>query len=258
MVETSSDRSGIQVIARAAAILRALEAEPDGLSLGDIAQRVDLPRSTVQRIVGALTAEQLLSAASAAARVRLGPALVRLGAASSVDVGEVAHSLLEDLSKRVGETVDLSVLSGNTAVFVAQVSGSHRLRAVSAVGDSFPLHCTANGKAILAALPEPRRTRLLDGEIRRSKSGKAVDVDGLYAELEAVRASGLAWDREEHTAGISAVGTAFADENGQLYAISIPVPALRFEQIEQSLLAPLLHTRRELVEKIRGKIIYPI
>ena len=62
--EKREDKSQVQVIARAAAILRALEEQPAGLSLGQIAQRVDLARSTVQRIVAALAAEKLLIAAS--------------------------------------------------------------------------------------------------------------------------------------------------------------------------------------------------
>src|ERR1700721_234349 len=74
--------SQIQVIARAAAILRALEHEPEGLSLAQIAQRVKLARSTVQRIVAALAAEKLLIAASPNARVRLGPTILRLAPAA--------------------------------------------------------------------------------------------------------------------------------------------------------------------------------
>ena len=62
--ERREDKSQVQVIARAATILRALEEQPAGLSLGQIAQRVDLARSTVQRIVAALAAEKLLIAAS--------------------------------------------------------------------------------------------------------------------------------------------------------------------------------------------------
>ena len=54
-----SEKSGIQIIARSAAILRTLRAHPDGVNLGQIAANVDLPRSTVQRIVGALQTERL-------------------------------------------------------------------------------------------------------------------------------------------------------------------------------------------------------
>ena len=59
----ANDKSQVQVIARAATILRALEEENAGLSLGQIAQRVNLARSTVQRIVAALETEKLVIAA---------------------------------------------------------------------------------------------------------------------------------------------------------------------------------------------------
>src|SRR5689334_12557813 len=78
-------QSQVQVIARAAAILRALEDEAAGLSLGQIAQRVNLARSTVQRIVAALEAEKFLIAASPNGRVRLGPTILRLAASARTD-----------------------------------------------------------------------------------------------------------------------------------------------------------------------------
>ena len=63
------DKNQVQVIARAAAILRAIEGENAGLSLAQIAQRVNLARSTVQRIVASLAAEKILIAASPNGRV---------------------------------------------------------------------------------------------------------------------------------------------------------------------------------------------
>ena len=60
MSEAGSSKQGIQVISRAVKVLRALEGKPDGLSLSAIANEVDLPRSTVQRIVGALATEGFL------------------------------------------------------------------------------------------------------------------------------------------------------------------------------------------------------
>ena len=125
------------------------EGEPEGLSLGQIAQRVGLARSTVQRIVDALRAEQFVIAASPTAGVRLGPALIRLAASASVEFDHITRPIMAELSQELGETVDLSVLKGNSAVFTDQIQGRHRLRAVSAIGESFPLHCTANGKALL-------------------------------------------------------------------------------------------------------------
>src|SRR5476651_1779807 len=71
----TNDKSQVQVIARAATILRALENENVGLSLGQIALRVNLARSTVQRIVAALETEKLVIAATPNGRVRLGPTI---------------------------------------------------------------------------------------------------------------------------------------------------------------------------------------
>ncbi|MDX5494183.1 MAG: helix-turn-helix domain-containing protein, partial [Alphaproteobacteria bacterium] len=88
MAAEKDQQGGIQVIARAAAILRALARRPGGMSLGDIAAAVSLPRSTVQRIADALAAEGLVLTASSARGVRLGPALLSLAAAARFEIAE--------------------------------------------------------------------------------------------------------------------------------------------------------------------------
>ena len=162
----SQDKSQVQVIARAAAILRALEEQPAGLSLGQIAQRVELARSTVQRIVAALAAEKLLIAASPTGRVRLGPTILRLAASARTDFVAIARPFLVRLSNELSETVDLATIQKDHLIFIDQVIGPQRLRAVSAVGETFPLYCTANGKAYLAQLDEVAIARLIGTELR--------------------------------------------------------------------------------------------
>src|SRR5262249_41107591 len=136
MRNADKEKSQIQVIARAGAILRALENETSGLSLGQIAQRVALARSTVQRIVAA-------PAASPLGRVRVGPAILRLAAWVRTDFVALARPFLVELSNELRETVDLAAVKGDHLVFIDQVTGPQRLRTVSAVGDTFPLYCTA-------------------------------------------------------------------------------------------------------------------
>ena len=166
-------QSQVQVIARAAAILRALEDEAAGLSLGQIAQRVNLARSTVQRIVAALEAEKFLIAASPTGRVRLGPTILRLAASARTDFVAVARPYLTQLSSELKETVDLSVVKKDHLVFIDQVIGSQRLRTVSAVGETFPLHCTANGKAYLASLDNAAIAELIGTELRAAHAADA-------------------------------------------------------------------------------------
>jgi DNA-binding IclR family transcriptional regulator len=249
-----SPKQSIQVITRAINVLRALEGEPEGLSLGQIAQRVGLARSTVQRIVDALRAEQFLISASPTAGVRLGPALIRLAASASVEFDHITRPIMAELSQTVGETVDLSVLKGNSAVFTDQVQGRHRLRAVSAVGESFPLHCTANGKALLSVVPADKLERLLRASLPRLTANTITKPADLLKEIEICRRTGIAIDDEEHTEGISAVGTGFLDPMGRAIALSIPVPTTRFKRIRQELGAHLLAAR----ERIRAALGEPI
>ena len=245
-------KQNIQVIARAVSILRALEGEPKGLSLSQIADRVGLARSTVQRIVDALRTEQFLIAASPSAGVRLGPALIRLAASASVEFDQITRPIMADLSQAIGETVDLSVLKGQSAVFTDQIQGRHRLRTVSAIGESFPLHCTANGKALLSVLADDKLQRLLKGPMPRMTPNTVTKAVDLMREVAACRRSGIAVDNEEHTEGISALGTGFIDPMGRAIALSIPVPTTRFKRNHQGLATHLLAARKQILESLGG------
>ena len=239
-------KSQVQVIARAAGILRALEDEATGLSLGQIAQRVNLARSTVQRIVAALESEKLVIAATPHGRVRLGPAILRLAASVRTDFIALARPHLEKLSEDLHETVDLATVKKDHLVFIDQVIGTQRLRAVSAVGETFPLYCTANGKAYLAQLTDAAVEALV-GKAYSARTPRTITtLDALLADLKAARASGVAYDREEHATGICAAGVALYDPLGNAVAISIPVPAQRFAGREREIGERLLATKRSL------------
>ncbi|HEV7774772.1 MAG TPA: IclR family transcriptional regulator [Conexibacter sp.] len=233
---TASSRPGVQSIARAGSVLRALEAAPDGLPLVELAAVVDLPKSTVHRLVGALADEGLVRAA-AGGHVTLGPLLERLAAATRLTLPERVRPVLEQLRAELEETVDLAVLDGAELRFVDQLPAPHRLRAVSAVGEAFPLHCTANGKALLATLPRERALALLPVRLPRFTPATIASRGALTAELDAIAAAGgVAFDREEHTEGICAVGTVIRDASGMaVAAISVPVPTPRFRRAERRL-----------------------
>jgi DNA-binding IclR family transcriptional regulator len=241
-----SDKSSVQVIARAATILRALEEESAGLSLGQIAQRVNLPRSTVQRIVAALQAEQLVISATPNGRVRLGPTILRLAASLSSDFLALARPVLERLSNELRETVDLAVVKKDHLIFIDQVSGSQRLRTVSAVGESFPLTCTANGKAYLAQLSNADVEALVGCTYTARTPRSLTRLDALLRELAIVRRSGVAFDHEEHTLGICAVSVAFRDPLGNPVAISVPVPTQRFADAQAKIAKQLIATKHAM------------
>ncbi len=105
------------------------------------------------------------------------------------------------------------------------------------MGESFPLHCTANGKAFLASMPPQDLARVLAGSLVALTPRTITDPAALALELERIRADGIAYDREEHAEGICAVGTVLP---GLAVAVSVPLPAQRFYGREAELREALL------------------
>jgi IclR family transcriptional regulator, acetate operon repressor len=238
---------GIQVISRAASLLRALDGHPQGLSLSQLSARISLPRSTVHRLVNALEREGFVAAASPNGRVRLGTELLRLAEGGRRDIQRELRPLMQQLFDDLNETVDLAVLDGDHLRFIDQIPAPHRLRAVSGVGATFPLHCTANGKAVLASLDDEVVKALVPARPSRYTPATIARRSELLEELAEVRRTGVALDREEHTEGISAGGFAVRDVSGTVAAISVPMPTQRFAGREGAIVAALAAARAEAV-----------
>jgi DNA-binding IclR family transcriptional regulator len=233
------------VLSRAVAILRAVAGEPQGLSLSELADRTSLPRSTVHRLVTALQAERLLAAASPSGRVRIGADVVRLGDDGRPDVSDQLRPVLRRLFDTLEETVDLARLDGDHLRFLEQIPAPHRLRAVSAAGSTFPLHCTANGKAVLSLLSDEEVRALLPAELSRYTANTIVSRAVLLRELAEIRRSGVALDYEEHTLGICAASFAIREPLGALVAVSVPVPTPRFQAQAREVMAALRAARTD-------------
>lgn len=243
-----SQKQNIQVIARAAEILRTLQTSQTSMSLGQIANRTGLARSTVQRIVASLQAEDFVVADVKGSGFRLGSGIIKFGKATRYDVVELCRPFLTRLMEVTKETADLSVMRHDKMVFLDQVPGPHRLRTVSFVGETFPLTDTANGKACLARLSKGDAQIMVENEWRNNNMKG--DMNAFLKNLDQIKMKGLAFDIDEHSAGISAIGFSFEDRMGGIYAISVPVPSTRFIHVRQDIEQELLSTLEQINEAI--------
>jgi DNA-binding IclR family transcriptional regulator len=236
-------RGGVNSVARAIEILKALSNAADGeLTLAEIAARTDLPTSTVHRIVQTLREEQLVASVGGAGGLRLGPGLARLAAISRSRLVPMVRPFLEQLSHTLDQGASLAVLDGGEVRFLDQAIASHGLRAVSLVGSVFPAHCTANGKALLAALPEQVLEATLPRRLQKLTPNTITGRAKLLEELARVRERGIAFDREEHAVGISAAGVTIHDAVGNLAAITVAMSTAAFGEREGEAAAELTRT----------------
>lgn len=223
---TDQHKGGIQVISRAAAILRCLQDQPEGLSLGAIAKRIDLPRSTVQRLVDALALEQLLEVQGAAG-VRLGPALMRLASHSHVDILSLTRPHLEALAQDTGETVVLVQAAGLEILILQSVVSRQTLRVAPGDGSYLSIYATSAGKVLLSRMSDAAVTALLEGKMQRLTPNTRT-LAQLLVELVAIRAENFSCDMEEHLPGVGAMSVGVDTAQG-LYALSVVGPAARID-----------------------------
>jgi DNA-binding IclR family transcriptional regulator len=236
---------GMQAISRAASILRALDGEHDGLSLSDLSARAGLPRSTVHRLVTALQAEGFVAPVSPNGRTRLGPELVRLAMSTRQGLRKDFRPYMEELFRQLDETIDLSVLEGDRVRFIDQITADHPLRAVSGVGKLFPLHCSANGRILLAELPVEQRRELLRGKLESCTQNTVTDRAKVLEAVEQATTDGVAITREEITEGLCAAAVALHDPFGGVAAISVVAPTIRFNRSEDEIVGALRDVKRK-------------
>lgn len=223
------ERGGIQVIARAAAVLRAISGHPEGMSLGEIARAVQLPRSTIQRLVQALEDEGWVEAGGPGG-VRIGAGLVELAGAPRLDIAVIGAPFLQHLFEAVRETVDVSAARGTEVVFLRRIESDQELRVSTGIVRPLPLHCMANGKALLSMMSDAQVERLMGGPPVPMTPQSIDSLERLRDELARIRAEGVAYDREEHADGVCAIGMPIRTADGRRYAVSIATPTLRFER----------------------------
>ncbi|WP_047514490.1 IclR family transcriptional regulator [Methylophilus sp. Q8] len=223
----SESTNGIQVINRASTILRVLAKNPAGLSLGKISELVDLPRSTVQRIVKALEHEGLVAMMDGGRGFKLGMTFGQLIHETQIDIISVMRPQLEQLSKKVNETVVLSSFSSQQTNVIDRIVAERELRVVAALGAVHTLYTAVDGKLLLASLSDKEVVQRI-GKKYPKHTEHTKDLQSLLEDLKQTRETGFAIDRNEYIIGISAIGVALETFMGN-YVIAIVTPSCRFD-----------------------------
>ena len=147
------------------------------------------------------------------------------------DLRAAAAPELERLSRELGETVAICKLDGDAAVYLDERSGEGLNVRVDS-GRRVPLHCTAAGKALVAALDPTEVRGLLDRlELRSMTANTITERDQLHADLILTSARGYAVSHEEHMPGVSSVACAVPGQDGSpVGALVVLGPSSRLDQ----------------------------
>lgn len=239
-------------------VLEVVARHPQGHSLPEITRDTGLPKATAYRLLQTLVASNYLHYFEDTAKYRLGPKVMSLGMSSlaSQDIASLAEPYLQELSKRIGQNVNLGVPDGGEVVYIIRIKVRRILGIDLAVGSRLPAHNTAIGLACLAFADPGRLQTVLDHLSSDEKLARQIGPHGqsLTERLEGIRQDGYALGEDEYFVGLTSVAVPVFNQTGYAEAaINVPV----FSQIcsKQELLGeylPLVLETAQTISQLRG------
>lgn len=226
-------------------LLELLAAQGRPQSLAELQAVAPWPKPTLHRMLQQLEAGGLLQREPDGRRYALAARMLRLAEASlsaSAQQG-VRHAVLKALVADIGESCNLTALSGAEVVYLDRVESAFPLRLELRPGTRVPLHCSASGKLFLAYAPARQRAQLLAGlGFERHTATTLCSATALQAELERVRREDLAVDDQEFVDGLVcvAVPVRLQARGPVRCALALQAPAARLSLSQALQLAPRL------------------
>ena len=239
---------------RAFRILEILAESKRPLSLADIVDAIELPKPTVHRILQQLQESWLIVRTAGSRHYECSNRVNRFALNLMMNSGPAAerHAILRDLVSQIGETCNLTMLSGTEIVYIDRVETQWPLRVHLQPGSTVPLHCTATGKLLLSFLPKGKRDRLLEIlPLRAISENTITDRKALRHEIEETRRRKIGINNQENLLGIIAVAVpVMLDRNRACASIAAQAPVVRMSLDQLLAYVPALRQAAESIREI--------
>lgn len=226
-------------------------------ALPELIELTGWPKPTVHRMLIQLERGGWLAREPDGRHFALAPRLLRLAEASlgNSTLQGVRHTVLRQLVNEVGESCNLTALSGAEVVYLDRVESAFPLRMELRAGTRVPLHCSASGKLFLAWMTTRQREALLQGlDLVRFTANTLGERAALDAELDAIRRDGHAVDAEEFVEGLVCVAVpVFAPgQRAVRCALALQAPAARMSLAQAKAELPALQKAAKALARTLG------
>jgi len=239
--DSQTATASVQSVDRALTILELLARDGEA-GVTDIAAELGVHKSTAFRLLATLESHRMVEQDGDRGRYRLGVGNLRLAGATTarLDLVTEARPVCRQLAADTGETVNITVRSETSALYLDQVAGSSALQSHNWVGQHIPLHATSNGKVLISELNDAELKAAVR-ELPRLTDKTVKKRTELKAQLEHIREVGYAVVVDELEVGLTAAAAPIRNAHGDIVAsMSISGPTFRLtdERLEETV--PLL------------------
>jgi IclR family pca regulon transcriptional regulator len=236
-----TDRTFISALAKGIRVLSLIADSTTPVRITQLSKSLDLSIGAIQRVTSTLTKLGYLRRPTTGQGYILGPKAWGMGLSivNQIELKNVVHPYLKDLSDKVGETVNLGVLDGTEMIYLDRIKTNHILNLNVNVGARLPAYSTSLGKAVAAFLPDPELKEFLNRlDLKPLTHHTITHKKLLEEELRRIRRKGFAINNAETDNGIRSVAAPIRDRSGRVIAaINISVPSIRVtrEELQKNL-----------------------
>lgn len=227
----------IQSLQRSMKILAAMSkgGKPE-YTIAELAEAVDLPASSVYRVLQTFALDHYVIADSKTHLYRLGPALIPLGQAAGAenDLKTVAMPFLQQIANETHDDAFLMKISGFHSQVIAKAEGPGRIKIVSSFEANFDLHCGANRKMLLAFQPDEYIEEYIRQGLPRHTPSTITDPEILWQEIRKIRKEQVSISVSEFIEGALGISAPVFDSTGQMIA-SIGTSGPAFQVTEEKI-----------------------
>jgi DNA-binding IclR family transcriptional regulator len=226
------DRAGgSAVVLRALQLIETVAAADRPLALPELCALLNLPKATTHRLCQQLERIGYVVREPGGRRFTPGARLLRVGFnAIRSGLTTERHQVLTALVDAIGETCNFTTLAGQEVLYLDRVEARWPLRLHFDTGSRVPIHCTASGKILLAAMKAPERKRIIDAVGLPAYTPHTITNRAAFdAELGQIHQQGYSLDREEFLLGMAAIAVPVLGLDGTaIAAVACHAPSVRF------------------------------
>ncbi len=248
--------STVQSVERAFSVLQALAGGPAGVS--EIAERTDLPKSTVSRLLATLVELGAVEQSDLLGVYGLGELILDLSSAASPgkNLISIAHPHLVDLVAEIDEAAGLGMLDGHDVYYWDQVDGGHEVQVRDWTGESVDAHVVSSGLVLLAYATDDVRDDFLNTEHEAWTEHSVTDPEQIERRMTDVRRAGFAWVYEEMSEGLNSVAApVFNPAGSAIAAVHAHGPSYRFPEDGKAaaVAASVVATAERITDRLAGR-----
>ena len=253
IAEISADTPTLRLFS----LLEVIAAKDQAFTLQALTEETGLPKPTLHRMLVQLEAAGLLQRGGDGRQYGTGARLRRLAEnllLNSIHHG-AQHAVMRHLVDEVGESCNLTALSGGEVVYLDRVETAAPLRFYLHSGSRVPAHCSASGKCFLAQMTPAQRRRLLGLVPLEAFTPKTLtDFDRLEKEVRQVKRQGHAIDNEEFLPGLLCVAVLVPAAHGRSnLCVAVQAPVMRLPPEKALQLLPALQRAAGALAQIEAQ-----